>query len=222
MGAVGIVFGRDTRRYGWDPLTGSSVSAVASYGAGASKDGEFRQTGRISIRLGKLFSPGIHHTFALYGGASAVLGNPVASNMTSLSDRSMLRGFDSDETFGRIGMYAVLEYRHTLFDASRLTAPLYSWFDRFQGVFFLGGGTISLPSGPLDGIFTKERLFSEVGYGLRIHLLLLGVHQYLLCFDFAVPITPLERYTEVEQSNGDIVQYPRSPYKIIFGIMQTF
>ncbi len=222
MGSAGIIFGRDTRVYGWDPMKGSSISAAAIYAAGASKEGDFRQAGRISIRLGRLFSLAIHHTIAVYGGASLVLGNPVAANLSSLSDRAKLRGFDSDETFGRIGVYAAAEYRHTLFDAANTTAPLYSWFDRFQGALFVAAGTMSKPSGPFDGIFTKERIFTEVGYGLRLHLLFLGVHQYLLCFDLAVPLTPQNRYLEIIRQDGSIEQTPRSPYKILFGIIQTF
>lgn len=222
MGAIGISLGRDTRAYSWDPMSGSSIAVSATYAAGASADGELRQMGKISLRGGKLFSFGIHHTVALFGGAAFVLGNPTAAAVTSLSDRTMLRGFDSDETFGRIGLYAVLEYRHTLFNADNLTAPLYSWFDRFQGALFVAGGTVSKPSGTTDGIFTPDRIFTEIGYGLRIHLLFLGVHQYLLCFDLAVPLTPTQRIMEETLKDGSIRKTDRGPYKIIFGITQTF
>lgn len=221
MGSVGFAIGRDTRVYGWDPLSGSSVALQGSYAAGASDDGEPRHVGRASVSGGRVFRAGIHHKLVMYGGVSSVFGDPVASNLTYLAHRSRLRGFDLDETYGRLGIYGVVEYRHVLRDAAFLTAPLYSWFDRFQGVLFFGAGTISRPSG-FDGLFTPKRIFSEVGYGLRLHLLFLGVAQYLIALDVAVPITPLDRTRLSQQADGTVVEQRRSPYRIILGITQTF
>ena len=222
MGAIGFSIGRDTRVYGWDPISGSSVSLGGSYAAGADASHTFRQVGRVSIHGGKIFAPGIHHTLALYGGATAVFGDPVAAHLTSISDFSMLRGFDSDETYGRVALHAVLEYRHTLVDASSVRAPIFSWFDRFQGALFVGGGTVSDPESLTKGLLTLDRLFTEVGYGVRTHILFLGVQQYIIAVDAAIPITPFDRRMAVLQSDGTIEEKRRIPYKIMVGITQTF
>ncbi len=221
MGSVGISLARDTRVYGWDPLSGTAVGVGGSYAFGRSDDGRTLHVGRMGLQTGTLLSPGIRNTVAIYGGAFGVLGDPVAANLVSLSDRRLLRGFEIDETYGRLGLFAVVEYRHTLADAAHVKAPAYSWFDRFQGALFVAGGTASEP-GSLDGLFTSQRLFTEVGYGLRVHLLLFGFQQYILALDFAYPLTPLTRQRIEIQSDGTQALVNRSPFKLLFGITQTF
>jgi hypothetical protein len=61
-----------------------------------------------------------------------------------------------------------------------------------------------------------------VGYGLRIHLLLFGFQQYMLAFDFAYPLTPVERTRLELQTDGTVASVSRSPFKLLFGITQTF
>jgi hypothetical protein len=221
MGTLGVSIGRDSRSYFFDPRSGSSFWLSARYSVGQADDGHVVNVGSVAGRVFKLLSPSIRHTFAIYGGAAARVGDPAAAQLVTLSDRQLLRGFDVEETYGRVGLYVAAEYRHTLFDAAFIPAPLFSWFDRFQGVFFLAGGTTSQPAN-YDGIFDEERLFSEVGYGLRIHVLAFGIQQYIIGLDLAVPITPMNRKVFVEQTNGVDVYQNRSPYKIIFGITQTY
>lgn len=221
MGAVGFALARDTRVYGWDPLSGTAVGLSGSYAFGQSDDGRLRHVGRVSFQAGTLQSPGIRNTVAIYGGAFGVMGDPVAAHMASLSNRRVLRGFETDETYGRFGLWGVVEYRHTIVDAAHVKAPAYSWFDRFQGALFVGGGTMSEPSG-LGGMFEPHRIFTEVGYGLRIHLLLFGFQQYIIAFDFAYPLTPLDRTRIQLQSDGTEALVNRAPYKLLFGITQTF
>jgi len=127
----------------------------------------------------------------------------------------------TDETYGRVGLYGIAEYRHTIVDASNIRGPFFSWFDRFQGVLFAGAGTISNPA-DYTGLFTENRIYTEAGYGLRLHMLTFGVQQYLMALDFAIPITPLVRQVELDQTDGTTALANRNPYKIVFGIRQTF
>jgi hypothetical protein len=221
MGSVGAMIGRDGRTYFPDPRAGTAFSAYAGYGFGRADGGGFVQDGEVDLRVFGLLSPRIGHVFALYGGAAAVFGTPPAADLATLSNRMMLRGFEIDETYGRLGLYAVIEYRHDLLDLRGARTPLSSTFERLQGALFAGGGTMSLPSG-YGGMFTPERLFAEVGYGLRLHMLAFGVSQYLLALDLAVPLWPTERSYEVEQSDGSTAKAARSPFKIVFGITQTY
>ena len=220
MGSASLVLGRDDRSYFFDPRFGTSFNGWISYSGGRADDGHGVNVGSAGARIFGLWTPSFGHTFAAYGGLSTLVGDPPATRLASLSSRMVLRGFATDETYGRLGLYAVTEYRHNIVDASRIGLIL-SWFDRFQGVFFVGTGTISWPDG-YDGLFTKDRSFTEVGYGLRLHLLAFGVSQYLIALDLAVPVAPSVREYEVIQTDGSVVNATRSPFKVVFGITHTY
>jgi hypothetical protein len=134
-----------------------------------------------------------------------------------------LKGFDVDETYGRLGFYTGFEYRHTLFSASNLRVPIFPflWFDRLQGVLFAAGGTMSYPDG-YNGLFTAERIFTEVGYGLRFHMLTFGVQQFIIGFEFAYPLTPTTRQAEYTREDGSTYYVDRDPWRITWGVWQTF
>lgn len=220
-GSLALSLGRDDREYFWDPRSGTAFSVAALYGLGRDDDGRIVQVGKLLARGFGLWSPRLGHTLALYGGVMGLVGHPNAANLNTLSERSLLRGFDPNETFGRTGIYGVCEYRHTLFDASRISMPLSTLVQRFQGVLFAGGGTMSLPTG-YEGMFEPDRIFTEVGYGLRLHALIFGVQQYLLGLDLAVPLTPVNRYYEAEVDGGSSVRVQRPAYKLVFGITQVY
>jgi len=223
MGTFGLMLGRDDRQYFWDPSSGLSFDVSASYSVGRADDGRTVHTGAAGTRVFGLVSPGIGHIFALYGGAITVVGEPVAADLASFSTRNILRGFALDETYGRVGLYAVAEYRHRLLDLSSIYFLTFARFDRLQGALFVGAGTMSHPSG-YDGLFDYEggRVFTEAGYGLRLHVLSLGVAQYLIALDCAVPITPFDRTFEVVRTDGSTEKYGRPPFKLVFGITQTY
>jgi hypothetical protein len=115
----------------------------------------------------------------------------------------------------------VAEYRHTLFDGTDIPIPFYSWFDRFQGVLFAGGGTTSFPEG-YDGLFSQDRIFTEVGYGLRAHILAYGAQSYLIAVDVAFPLTPTTRQKQTLSDQGSPTLEDRAPFKLILGVSQTF
>jgi hypothetical protein len=220
-GSVGLALGRDDRSYFYDPRSGLAFWVVGSYSAGMDDEGRTVQVGRLHTNLVKIFSPAIRHTFALSTGAMGLVGDPAAAQLHTLSVREVLRGFDVDETYGRVGLYAVAEYRHLLIDGSYIKAPAFSWFDRFQGVLFVGGGTISKPD-DYGGLFSEDRIYTEIGYGLRVHTLALGVQQHVIGLDLAFPLTPTTRQSQVTQADGSIEYRNRAPFKLIFGVMQTF
>jgi hypothetical protein len=221
IGTIGAMLGRDDRAYFPDPRSGTALNAYVGYGFGRADGGEYVHEGEFIARAFGLLSPRLGHVFALYGGAMTIVGRPPAADLPSLSNRLILRGFDIDETYGRIGLYAVAEYRHDLFEFSGVRMPVASTFERLQGALFVGGGTMSSPSG-YGGMFTAKRLFAEVGYGLRLHVLAFGLSQYLIALDVAVPLWPSDRRYEVEQSDGTTARATRAPFKIVFGITQTY
>ncbi|MCK9464156.1 MAG: hypothetical protein M0R80_31435 [Proteobacteria bacterium] len=221
IGTIGAVLGRDDRSYFPDPRSGMSFNAYLGYGFGRADGGDYVHEGKALARTFWLLSPRLGHVFALYGGAMAIVGRPPAAELPSLSNRLVLRAFDIDETYGRIGLYAVAEYRHDLIEFSGGRLPAASTFERLQGALFVGGGTTSSPAG-YGGMFTSDRLFAEVGYGLRLHMLAFGLSQYLIALDVAVPFWPGDRTYELEQADGAIEESARAPFKIVFGITQTY
>ncbi len=220
-GSLRLVLGKDNRSYFFDPRNGSGFVARLGYSAGGDDDGKPVHMGAAEVGYVGLFSPSIRNVFAMHAGALGIVGRPAAVQLVTLSTRERLQGFDIDETYGRVGLFSVFEYRRTLVDGAHITAPAFSWFDRFQGVLSAGGGTVSDPAG-YTGLFSKERLYTEVGAGLRVHMLALGIQQYIIALDLAVPLTPTDRQYELEQSDGTTVLQNRAPFKIKFGIMQTF
>ncbi len=221
VGAIGFFIGGDNRWYAYDPLEGFGFSVSARYTLGRADDGHLVQMGKLGASTIGIFSAGLRHTFAFHVGATGLVGEPTASQLATLSVRSILKGFDVDETYGRLGFYAGFEYRHTLFSTTNTRLPIFLWFDRPQGVFFAAGGTMSYPDG-YDGLFTPERIFTEVGYGLRFHLLTFGVQQFIIGFEFAYPLTPTSRQAEYTREDGSTYYVDRDPWRITWGIWQTF
>jgi hypothetical protein len=221
VGSIGFFVGGDNRWYAYDPLQGFSFSVAAMYSLGQADDGHLVQMGKLAVSTVGVFSAGVRHTFALHVGATGLVGEPTASQLATLSVRSILKGFDVDETYGRLGFYAGFEYRHTLFSLSNTRLPIFLWFDRLQGVLFAAGGTMSNPDG-YDGLFTPERIFTEVGYGLRFHLFTFGVQQFIIGFEFAYPLTPTNRRAEYTREDGSTYYVDRDPWRITWGVWQTF
>jgi hypothetical protein len=218
--SLDMMAGRDNRRFGMDPGKGHGISVRLGYAQGLTPDTPGRH-GTLSVRGGRTFAPTPGHRVAVYGGAEGKVGTPPASGLSSLSHRHALRGFDLDETYGQVSLYGVTEYRRTLLGSSNISMPLGSTVDRLQGVLFLGGGSASLP-GTYRHLFRPDRQFVEVGCGLRLFLLTLGVVPYLIAVDVAVPILPRNRTRDVWQPGERLATITRSPFRFVMGITQTF
>ncbi|MBN2343847.1 MAG: hypothetical protein JXX29_15030 [Deltaproteobacteria bacterium] len=221
MASLYMTAGMDDRQYEFDPASGKSFQISLGYAAGRSEYDTWVQHGKGSVRLFRNVSLAVGHTLALYSGVGAVVGTPPASNLTTLSHRQILRGFDLGETYGKLGVYGVVEYRHTLIGAASVAFPLRTLLQRVQGVLFTGVGSASEPQN-YHSIFHSNHNYVEVGYGLRFHLLALGVVPYLLALDFAVPVYPTTREYTQPDSAGVPQTYPRAPFRFVFGITQTY
>ncbi len=221
LASINILAGMDDRRFLLDPQFGKSFQISLGYWVGKSKDNGVVQHAKGSLRVFKVIPLALGHTLVAYGGISAVIGQPPASNLVTLSHAQILRGFDLGETYGRVGVYAVSEYRHTLIGSTSLEFPLRTLLSRVQGVLFVGAGSASRPE-TYRTLFQPERNFAEVGYGLRFHFLLMGAVPYLLALDFVVPIHPTDRRYTVVNDDRTESHYPREPWRIAIGFTQTF
>jgi len=194
---AGLLAGYDNRYYFFDPKEGIGASLAVSSINTFLDNGETLSGGRTTGRVFNLFPLAFRHTLALYGQAGISFGELLPSQISNISGKQALRGFESDETAGRAAAFAALEYRHVLFEDVDINLARLIWLERLQGVLFVAGGTTS-GTDNYGGMFSTERLFAEAGYGLRFHVLWLGAQQGLLGIDLAVPVHPLDRFVETQ------------------------
>ena len=221
LASVNVLAGMDDRQFQLDPQSGKSFQISLGYWVGKSETNGIVQHAKGSLRLFKVIPLALGHTLVAFAGISAVEGEPPASNLVTLSHQQILRGFELGETYGRVGVYGVTEYRHTLKGSTSFQFPFRTLLSRIQGVVFTGVGSSSRPQ-TYRSLFQRDRNFMEVGYGLRFHLLLLGAVPYLIALDLAIPILPTDRRYLYTESHGVDKYQRRQPYRFTFGINQTF
>jgi hypothetical protein len=183
---------RDTRWFRYDPMEGWGMN-VAVFGSGwVDDESAWGWSVGAAGRIAGHWTPRVGHTFTGYAGAGVVFGEPLQQQLQSISDRTMLRGFEADETLGRARIYGVVEYRWTALTDLDVNLINAAWWREMFLVVFVGAGTVSRPDS-LEGLFSADRIFTEVGAGVRFLVDLAGVQPYVIALDAAVPITPLER-----------------------------
>jgi hypothetical protein len=121
--------------------------------------------------------------------------------LQSLSDRLALRGFESDETLGRVRAFAAVEYRHMWAQNMGLNILDLAMLEGIKGVLFAGAGTVSEKDG-YDGLFETDRMFAEVGYGIALLVNYLGAYPNVVEVDLAVPVYPLPSARKGRQPVG--------------------
>lgn len=206
----------DTRWYRYDPMEGWGFR-LTLFGSGSVTDDSvwgwtFGSSGRVAGHL----TPRVGHTFTGYLGAGIVVGDPLPQQLLSISDRFMLRAFEIDETIGRARIYAGIEYRWTMVHNLDINLLHLAWLRSISLVLFAAGGTASQQDG-LDGLFSRDRMFTEVGAGLRALLDIAGVQPYVIAVDVGYPITPRERLRCTQE--GDCVS--RNPIGVYVSIQHT-
>lgn len=205
----------DTRWYRYDPMEGWGLRLSVFGGGSVDDDGAWGWSVGASGRAAGHLTPRVGHTFTLYGGAGVVFGDPLDEQLQSSSDRSMLRAFEADETLGRARLYAGVEYRWAALTDLDVNLFHLAWWRTLFLAVFVAGGTASRPE-DLSGLFTPERLFTEVGAGVRVLLDIAGVLPYIIAVDVAYPLTPRQRLR-----CGETQCVPRAPVGVYVSIEHT-
>jgi hypothetical protein len=182
----------DTRWFRYDPMEGWGLHASAFGSGWVGDEGEWGWSVGAAGRVAGHWTPRVGHTFTGFAGAGVIFGDPLEQQLQSISDRTMLRAFEADETLGRARIYGAVEYRWTALTDLDVNLLNGAWWRSLFLVVFVGFGTVSRRDS-LDGLFGVDRIFTEVGAGARFLVDLAGVQPYILAFDAAYPITPLER-----------------------------
>lgn len=194
---AGVYIGHDDRFYLFNPREGWSFRLNVSYSLGIDdpvhgRERSLRHAVNVATRAFGLWTPAGGHTLALYGGAGGTFGDAYRGQLGSLSSRAVLRGFDVDETFGRVRLYLCAEYRHVFTHALNWNVLHAASVFGIQGVLFAGAGTATRESS-YRGLFAADRVFTEVGYGLRGIIGYFGAYPGVVALDLAVPLTPRHR-----------------------------
>lgn len=187
IGVTGILY-RDTRRFVWDPWFGSSFSIGLGPSVAILDDGEVSVSAAATTRWTHLWTPAPGRTLALFAGAGIGLGDLQPHEEQTIAGRSLLRSYEVDEARGRLRLYGIAEYRHTLVKSLGWNFVHLAWIRGLQLAAFAGAGLVS-PDVDLGGLVTRHSLYTEVGGGVRIHFDYFGVQPSLLSIDVGVPLS---------------------------------
>ena len=149
--------------------------------------GGMRHAAQILLGGSLLRSPHPRHRLGLRAGVGVGLGEVAEGELMSLGGSSGVRAVGALERRGRHRAVVGLEYRHTFTRSLDISALRLAWLQGIEGVLFLDGGTVADTFGTLvDG----ESTAVGVGYGLRFHGELFGIHPALLAVDvaYALPL----------------------------------
>ncbi|MFH1434328.1 MAG: hypothetical protein ABIJ56_01305 [Pseudomonadota bacterium] len=206
----------DTLFHIFDPDGGLSISVYALYHLNIDNERELHHSLSASGRVFFLHSFSGAHAIGLYGGVGGTFLETPEGQMQSLSDRMMLRAFEADETFGRMKIYAGVEYRHLWVHNIGMNILNLTRLEGIKGVLFLAGGTVSEKDG-YDGLFSAERMYAEAGYGIVLLLTFFGAYPGVLELDVAVPVYPLAGDRSKRDDGSD-----RLPVGVYLSFFQTY
>jgi YD repeat-containing protein len=187
IGLYALVY-RDTRQFVWDPWVGSSVSFGLGPSLAILDDGEVTLSASSSIRWTHLWTPAPGRTLALIGGTGISLGELQPHEEQSIAGRALLRTYEVDEARGKLRVYGIAEYRHTLTKSLGWNFFHLAWFRGVQLAAFAAGGLVSREV-DLEGLVARHSLYTEVGGGVRLHFDYFGVQPALLSIDVGVPLS---------------------------------
>jgi len=175
--SVGMYSCYNTIYFPFDPDRGLALKTYLAYHLNIADDRKIHHSFSASMRAFYIYPfSGAHHLVA-YGAVGGTFFDMPEGQLQGLSDRLALRGFERDETLGRIKAYAALEYRHLWVYGLGWSFLDIVTLEGLKGVLFAGGGTVSNREN-YDGMLRKDRMFAEVGYGLVLLVTYMGCLLY--------------------------------------------
>jgi|GEM_PF-6379845 len=201
----------------FDPQDGFSVRGSANYYLNIDDNGVLHHAFSGDVRAFYLYSFNVSNALAIYGGCGGTFFDSSIEQKQTLSGRLALRGFESDETEGRLMIFGAFEYRHLLFSdlGVGLLDSLFK-IERIKGVLFSGIGTVS-DVDSYSGMMSRDRIFAEAGYGIVVFGTWFGAYPGVLEFDVAVPVFPLPEDRSLTSSGNK-----RMPVGVYLSFFQTY
>jgi hypothetical protein len=199
--SVGFFSMYDTVYFRFNPDKGLTLTGSLTYHLNVADDKKVHHAMSTSVRVFYLHAFSGAHQMAFYGAVGGTFFDMPQGQLQSLSDRMALRGFETDETMGRVRAFAAVEYRHLWAQNLGWSILDAAMVEGIKGVLFVGGGTVSDKDG-YDGLFTTDRMFAEAGYGIALLLNYLGAYPNVIELDLAVPVYPLPSARKGRQPLG--------------------
>jgi hypothetical protein len=177
----------DTRDFIFDPWHAVGFDAEVSYGTILLDDGRrFPQVGLVAeaLRLIELL-PG--HVLAVDLQAAAQLGSfAVRAQLTDAGGIDGLRGYLPSQLLARANVIGRVQLRDDYVTGLGWNLLHFTTVRGLAGTLFADAAAVTTCDGYA---FSRDRVFSDVGYSFRVLHDGFGVYQQLLSIDFAVPLT---------------------------------
>lgn len=144
---------------------------------------------RLGLDLSHRFRLAHGHVLALQAVGEMVFINtmPEFRGLARIGGLGRLSAFGADEIFARAVAVGLAEYRHTIFDHTRLNLLGLGWFRNVGGVLATGVGTASTCRS-FAGFGEKDSWYGQVGYGITTLYDFLGMAPEMVRVDISVPI----------------------------------
>ena len=177
----------DTRDYLIDPWRAVGLSAAATYGLILLDDGRrFSQVG-VGVEALRLFELLPGHVLGVDVSSDAQFGSfAVRAQLTDAGGLDGLRGYLPSELLARANVIGRLQLRDDFVSGLDWNLLHFTTVRGFAGTLFADTAATTTCDGYA---FSRDRVFSDVGYSFRALHDAFGVYQQLLSIDVSLPLT---------------------------------
>lgn len=163
-------------------------AALAYAGVGVPFD--YSTFGYGGAGLMKFFRTRHDQALAVRTRFDAVIGVAPSQALYSLGGRSQARGYALGEITVRNRWLVSAEYRHEIARGFRANFADLVWIDGIEGALF---ADLAFAHNQIENLFSRDAIFGDVGYGIRILYDQLGVNPGVLTLDFGIPLRRARR-----------------------------
>jgi len=208
----------DTRDYFFDPWRAVGLSVGAGYTLTALERGDRLSQLSAEIELLRLFQLAPGHVLAVDGDAAATFGDiRLFDQLTIAGGPIALRGYGADELLSRLRVLGRLELRDDWVSGLDWNLLHFTTVRGIAGTLFADAAAI----GTCESYgLSRERVYFDVGYSLRVLHDAFGLHQQLLSVDFAVPVNRHDPYQTC--FGRPRVPVSRPPFVVLVSFFPSF
>ena len=176
----------DTRDYLIDPWRAIGLDVGASYALTMLASGEQLSQVGLGVEALRLFELLPGHVLALDVTTSAQFGTlRLGSQLTDAGGLDGLRGYQPADLLARANAIGRLQLRDDYVSALDWNMLHFTTVRGFAGTVFADAAALTTCG---DYTFSRDRVFSDVGYSFRVLHDAFGVYQQLLSIDLAFPL----------------------------------
>src|SRR6185436_18853319 len=128
----------------------------------------------------------VRTTSVLIGGMGVVLGPALDTQLLSVSQRQLMRGFEAAEFLARAQAYLIAEQRLKVLSGMFENVLHYTYLKAIEVVPFAAGAIVTGRDRVLD-FSGRGHFLGEIGIGQRLLHQYVGVQPGVVSIDFALP-----------------------------------